>query len=100
MVQAGVVAAWAGLVHGTWGLATTLLVANAVSGFDWFGRVAGSVVTEAPGVTGRGCDATSELAGGGDLMELPAGVDRWAGARPRQARGIRDALSRAASDAE
>ena len=33
-----------------WGLATALLVANAVSGFDWFGRVAGSVVTEAPGM--------------------------------------------------
>ena len=49
MVQCGVVAAWGGLLAGEWGLATALLVANAVSGFDWFGRVAGSVVTEAPG---------------------------------------------------
>ncbi|MCD6638852.1 MAG: ABC transporter ATP-binding protein/permease, partial [Nocardioides sp.] len=49
MVQCGVVAAWAGYLVGQWHLATALLVANAVSGFDWFGRVAGSVVTEAPG---------------------------------------------------
>ena len=74
MVQCGVVAAWAGLLHGTWPLATTLLVANAVSGFDWFGRVAGSVVTEAPGVRAW-MTATSELAGGGDLMDLPPGMD-------------------------
>jgi ATP-binding cassette, subfamily B, bacterial len=74
MVQCGVVAAWAGLLHGTWPLAVTLLVANAVSGFDWFGRVAGSVVTEAPGVRAW-MNATSELAGGGDLMDLPRGMD-------------------------
>ena len=72
MVQLGVVAAWAGLLTGQWGLATALLVANAVSGFDWFGRVAGSVVTEAPGIRAW-MNATSELAGGGDLMDLPAG---------------------------
>jgi ABC-type transport system involved in cytochrome bd biosynthesis fused ATPase/permease subunit len=74
MVQCGVVAAWAGYLHGQWELATALLVANAVSGFDWFGRVAGSVVTEAPG-TKAWMVATSELAGGGDLMELPGGMD-------------------------
>ena len=74
MVQCGVVAAWAGFLQGTWPLATTLLVANAVSGFDWFGRVAGSVVTEAPGVRAW-MNATSELAGGGDLMDLPRGLD-------------------------
>ena len=74
MVQCGVVAAWAGLLTGTWELATTLLVANAVSGFDWFGRVAGSVVTEAPGVRAW-MTATSRLAGGGDLMDLPPGMD-------------------------
>src|SRR3712207_8206704 len=34
MVQCGVVAAWAGLLTGRWELATALLVANAVSGFD------------------------------------------------------------------
>jgi ABC-type multidrug transport system fused ATPase/permease subunit len=81
MVQGGVVAAWAGLVAGQWGLATTLLVANAVGGFDWFGRVAGSVVTEAPGVRSW-MRATSALAGGGDLMELPRGVSLTDGAAP------------------
>ncbi|GAA1479175.1 ATP-binding cassette domain-containing protein [Nocardioides aestuarii] len=78
MVQCGVVAAWAGLLTGRWGLATALLVANAVSGFDWFGRVAGSVVTEAPG-TRAWMDATSRLAGGGDLMRVPTGMDLVAG---------------------
>lgn len=78
MVQCGVVAAWAGLLTGRWELATALLVANAVSGFDWFGRVAGAVVTEAPG-TRAWMHATSELAGGGDLMELPGGMDLISG---------------------
>ncbi len=81
MVQAGVVAAWAGYVTGWWGLATALLVANAVNGFDWFGRVAGSVITEAPGTTAW-MRATSRLAGGGDLMDLPGGVDLVSGAAP------------------
>lgn len=84
MVQCGVVAAWAGLVNGQWGLAVALLVANAVNGFDWFGRVAGSVVTEAPG-TRAWMEATSLLAGGGDLMELPAGVDLVLGQAPAPA---------------
>ncbi|WP_426245764.1 ATP-binding cassette domain-containing protein [Nocardioides sp. LHG3406-4] len=84
MVQCGVVAAWVGLLTGQWGLATALLVANAVSGFDWFGRVAGSVVTEAPGVRAW-MHATSELAGGGDLMRLPQGVDLVAGTAPAPA---------------
>ncbi len=74
MVQCGVVAAWAVLLLGGWGLATALLVAGAVSGFDWFGRVAGAVITEAPGVRAWG-RATSRLAGGRDLMELPDGLD-------------------------
>lgn len=81
MVQCGVVAAWGGLLTGQWELATALLVANAVSGFDWFGRVAGSVVTEAPG-TRAWMNATSELAGGGDLMHLPPGVDLVHGTGP------------------
>ncbi len=91
MVQCGVVAAWAGLVTGGWGLATTLLVANAVAGFDWFGRVAGSVVTEAPGVRAW-MHATSELAGGGDLMDLPPGVDLNAGTAPGPPAPLRDPL--------
>ena len=78
MVQCGVVAAWGGLLTGHWELATALLVANAVSGFDWFGRVAGAVVTEAPG-TRAWMQATSALAGGGDLMELPGGMDLVSG---------------------
>ena len=91
MVQGGVVAAWAGFVHGTWPLATTLLVANAVSGFDWFGRVAGSVVTEAPGVRSW-MNATSELAGGGDLMDLPPGMDLVRGTADDPEPGPREPL--------
>lgn len=91
MVQCGVVAAWAILLGGGWGLATALLVANAVSGFDWFGRVAGSVITEAPG-TRAWMQTTSRLAGGGDLMHLPAGVDLVAGAAPAPESGPRDPL--------
>lgn len=85
MVQAGVVAAWAIFLEGGWGLATALLVANAVNGFDWFGRVAGAVITEAPG-TRSWQRATSRLAGGVDLMTLPAGVDLVSGAAPSPAR--------------
>ena len=91
MVQCGVVAAWGGLLTGHWGLATALLVANAVSGFDWFGRVAGSVVTEAPGVRSW-MNATSRLAGGGDLMDLPPGVDLIRGTGPDPATPQRDPL--------
>ncbi|WP_435743504.1 ATP-binding cassette domain-containing protein [Nocardioides sp. SYSU DS0663] len=81
VVQCGVVAAWAVLVAGGWGLATALLVASAVNGFDWFGRVAGSVITEAPG-TRSWQRATSRLAGGADLMTLPSGVDLVQGTAP------------------
>ncbi|WP_460710093.1 ATP-binding cassette domain-containing protein [Nocardioides dilutus] len=91
MVQCGVVAAWGGLLAGEWGLATALLVANAVSGFDWFGRVAGSVVTEAPGVRAW-MNATSRLAGGGDLMDLPPGMDLVGGTAPDPAPVERDPL--------
>ncbi|MFN8191329.1 MAG: ABC transporter ATP-binding protein [Nocardioidaceae bacterium] len=91
MVQAGVVAAWAGLVTGHWGLATTLLMTNAVSGFDWFGRVAGAVVTEAPGVRAW-MRATSALAGGGDITTLPPGVDLKTGAAPDPAPAAREPL--------
>ncbi len=91
MVQCGVVAAWAGFLHGTWPLAITLLVANAVSGFDWFGRVAGSVVTEAPGVRAW-MNATSELAGGGDLMDLPPGMDLVHGTADEPQPGPREPL--------
>ena len=91
MVQVGVVSAWAVLVAGGWGLATALMVAGAVNGFDWFGRVAGSVITEAPG-TRAWMHATSRLAGGGDLMHLPDGVHLVEGAAPDPAPAVRDPL--------
>ena len=91
MVQGGVVAAWAMLLTGGWGLATALLVAGAVNGFDWFGRVAGSVITEAPG-TRAWMHATSRLAGGGDLMAQPPGVDLVHGTAPVPTPGVRDPL--------
>jgi ABC-type multidrug transport system fused ATPase/permease subunit len=80
MVQVGVVAAWAFYLWGGWGLATALLVANAVNGFDWFGRVAGAVVTEAPG-TRAWQRATAQFAGGADLTTLPPGIDLVTGGR-------------------
>lgn len=81
MVQAGIVAAWAGVQTGTWGLATALLIANAAAGFDWFGRVAGSVVTEAPG-TRSWLQETTNFAGGRELTSTPDGVDLPAGVAP------------------
>ena len=84
MVQAGVVAAWAIYVAGGWGLATALLVAGTVGGFEWFGRVAGAVITEAPG-TRAWHQEISRLAGGAELMDLPAGVNLVTGSAPRPA---------------
>ncbi len=93
MVQLGVVAAWATYFLGGWGLATALLVASAVNGFDWFGRVAGSVITEAPG-TRSWQVATSAFAGGGDLMDLPEGVDLVSGEAPDPVAASRVPLQR------
>lgn len=81
LVQCGVVGSWFIFLGGGWGLATALLVSTAVGGFEWFGRVAGSVITEAPGVRAWK-DATAELAGGRDLMDVPPGVDLVAGTAP------------------
>ena len=81
MVQVGVVAAWALYLWDVWGVATALLVATAVTGFDWFGRVAGAVVTEAPGVRAWQ-RATARFAGGTDLMALPDEIDLVAGSAP------------------
>ena len=81
MVQCGVVTSWAIYFWGGWSLAIALLVANAVGGFDWFGRVAGMVVTEAPG-TRAWQQETSRFAGGADLMDLPARVDLVSGDAP------------------
>ncbi len=93
MVQAGIVAAWAALVGGAWDLATTLLVAGAVSGFTWFGIVAGAVITEAPG-TRAWQRATSAFAGGADLADLPADVDLAAGTAPSPQPERREGLER------
>lgn len=81
MVRVGAVGAWAAVVADLWGLATALLVVNAVNGFEWFGRVASAVVTEAPG-TRSWQKATSRMAGGVDLMRLPEGVDLLTGTAP------------------
>ncbi|MFC7406383.1 ATP-binding cassette domain-containing protein [Georgenia alba] len=81
MLHLGVVAAWAALLSGTWDLATTLLVANAVMGFGWFGIVAGAVVTEAPG-TWAWQRATARFAGGVDLVDQVNGVDLVSGTAP------------------
>ncbi len=81
MVQAGVVVAWAALLAGAWDLATTLLVTAAVSGFSYFGLVAGAVITEAPG-TRAWQRATGSFAGGTDLTRVPAGVDLVSGYAP------------------
>lgn len=93
MVQVGVVSAWAIHLNGTWGLATALLVATAVSGFDWYGRVAGAVVTEAPGVRAWQQE-TSRLAGGRDLVLLPASIDLVTGDAPAPDPTTRERLDR------
>ncbi len=91
MVQAGVVAAWATYFLGGWDLATAILVSGAVNGFDWFGRVAGAVVTEAPGVRAWQ-QASSRMAGGVDLVSLRPGVDLVAGTAPAPAEAPRTPL--------
>jgi len=91
MVQVGVVAAWAFLLWDVWGLATAVLVANAVNGFDWFGRVAGSVVTEAPGTSGW-MKATSRFAGGVNLARIPDDIDLISGVAPRAVEPPRQSL--------
>lgn len=91
LVQAGVVAAWAIHVAGWWGLSTALLVSGAVAGFEWFGRVAGAVITDAPG-TRAWQQETSRLAGGRDLIDIPDGIDLVAGTAPESVDGAADTL--------
>lgn len=81
IVQLGVVTAWGVYLAGGWDLATALLVAAAVTGFDYFGLVVGWVITEAPG-TRAWQRATATFAGGRDLTRLPRGVDLVAGTAP------------------
>nr|BFF18784.1 hypothetical protein GCM10025730_23050 [Promicromonospora thailandica] len=89
----GVVAAWAFLLTGRWDLATTLLVANAVTGFAWFGVVAGAVVTEAPG-TRAWQVATARFADGADLVSRQHQVDLVAGTAPAPEPAPREPLDR------
>ncbi|MFE7507542.1 ATP-binding cassette domain-containing protein [Promicromonospora sp. NPDC057488] len=89
----GVVVAWGFLLTGTWDLATTLLVANAVTGFAWFGVVAGAVVTEAPG-TRAWQVATARFAGGTDLVSRQQGVDLVTGVAPAPEPSPREPLDR------
>lgn len=91
MVQVGAVVAWGALLLGVWDLASTLLVAGAVAGFNWFGVVAGAVVTEAPG-TRSWQQATASFAAGADLVAETPGVDLSAGAAPLPAPDDRDRL--------
>ncbi len=93
MIQVGMVAAWFMLLRGSWSLPTTLLVASAVTGFGWFGVVAGAVVTEAPG-TRAWLHATASFADGADLTTPPPGVDLVAGTAPAVQPGARDRLER------
>lgn len=89
----GVVAAWAFLLAGRWDLATTLLVANAVTGFAWFGVVAGAVVTEAPG-TRAWQVATARFADGADLVSRRPDVDLVTGDAPAPEPAPREPLDR------
>jgi len=91
MVQVGAVVAWGALLAGVWDLASTLLVAGAVAGFNWFGVVAGAVVTEAPG-TRSWQQATASFAGGADLVAEAPGVDLSTGAAARPGPDARDRL--------
>jgi ABC-type multidrug transport system fused ATPase/permease subunit len=93
MVQLGVVAAWIVYLLNGWDLAAALLVSGAVAGFDYFGSVAGAVITEAPG-TRAWQQATSRFAGGADLMDIPPGVDVVAGTAPLPTPPPRTALQR------
>lgn len=91
LVQAGVVAAWAIHVAGWWGLSTALLVSGAVAGFEWFGRVAGAVVTDAPGTRAWQQEAC-KLAGGRDLVDIPDGIDLVAGTAPAPVAGLTESF--------
>ncbi len=93
MVQLGVVAAWALYDGGVWNLAITLLVSNAVTGFDWFGQVAGMVVSEAPG-TRAWQQETARFAGGVDLLDEVPGVGLLTGIAPEPAPVPRGRLER------
>ncbi|MEJ5869258.1 ABC transporter ATP-binding protein [Pseudokineococcus sp. 5B2Z-1] len=95
LVQAGVAAGWALYLLGAFDLRTAVLVTTAVTGSAWFGTVAGAAITEIP-VARRWLRAASALAGTGDLVALPAGVDLVAGTAPSPAAAPRTPLRRLA----
>ncbi|MEJ5915249.1 ABC transporter ATP-binding protein [Pseudokineococcus sp. 1T1Z-3] len=81
LAQAGVAAGWVLYLLDVFDLATAILVTGAVSGSTWFGTVAGAAITELP-VARRWLRAASVLAGHGDLVSLPPGVDLVGGTAP------------------
>jgi len=93
LVQVGVVVGWAVYLLDLWPLETALLVTTTVTGAAWFGTVAGAAITEAP-VARRWLRASAALAGQGDLVALPAGVDLLAGTAPSPASAPRTTLDR------
>ena len=93
LVQAGVVTAWTVHLLGTWDLATALLVTTAVSGFGWFGSVAGAAITEVP-VAKRWLEAAAALAGTPSVVAVPPGVDLVHGAAPSPVTAPRVPLQR------
>lgn len=93
MLHVGVVVAWGFLLTSRWDLATTLLVANAVTGFAWYGVVAGAVITEAPG-TRSWQVATARFAAGADLTAAQPGVDLVSGRAPTPVQPARTPLER------
>jgi ABC-type transport system involved in cytochrome bd biosynthesis fused ATPase/permease subunit len=64
-----------------------------VSGFGWFGTVAGAAITEVP-VAKRWLEAASALAGDPSLVAVPDGVDLVSGAAPAPATAPRVPLRR------
>ena len=93
LVQVGVVTGWVVHLLGGWDLRTAITVTTAVTGSAWFGTVAGAAITEIP-VARRWMRAASALAGRGDLVALPPGVDLVAGTAPAPAAPARTPLRR------
>ncbi|WP_231916056.1 ATP-binding cassette domain-containing protein [Microbacterium karelineae] len=91
VIASGVTFAWAAYFTDAWSLATTIMVANAVLGFGWYGLCAGSVVTKAPGTRAWQL-ATSRLAGGTDIFAPVPGIDEVTGAAPEPGAARHDEL--------
>lgn len=90
-VQIAIVVVWWVHLAGGWDLAVALMLSVTISGFGYFGMVAGMVISDAPGVRAWQRE-TAGFAGGADLIGLPAGVDLRAGTAPAPAPPIADDL--------